>query len=569
VPVELLVATGVKAQRTGDVAGAEAAFRQVLDADPTEPRAIQFLGAILGERNEIYAALDLFEVALERVGTPSVESLGFYNNYANLLRRAERFAKAEEILRELVKIAPSDWQPWHNLGQTLRDIERFDEAAGALRRAVMLEPGFGPNHGVLGEVLYNLGRLNSAGAALQRCIDLGWKSDANVWTTIGANLRLLGRLDEALETLQHAIALSGEMPGAHSNIGVVLSQLGRFDESLGHFDRAIELDPDNAQLHAYRGYVMLASGNLVGAWDEWDRGLEGGPRGKDRTTGVPRWSIDDKDSRVLVYREQGVGDEIMFASCYDDILATAREVVIECEPRLTPLFARSFPTAVVRERSHDVWGRETMHDFDHSIPAGTLPRIFRRNIEDFPERRAVLKADPERVAQWRERLREAGPPPYIGISWRSKIQTAERRLEYTRLEEWGELFAVPNVTWVNLQYDKCERELHDAEEQFGVQIHRWESLDLMNDFDEVAALMSALDLVVSARNAVAMLGGALNIDTLTFTGRNSWADLGTDHLPWLPALQLIHREPNGEWAPVLTAAAQRVAEVAAHATSPV
>jgi tetratricopeptide (TPR) repeat protein len=567
VPVDLLVATGIKAQRVGDLEGAIATFHKVLAADPTEPRAVQHLGAILGERNQIDAAIDLFEAALERVGPPSSPTLGFYNNYANLLRRAERYYTAEELLRELVAIAPGEWQPWHNLGQTLRDMERYDEAAGAMRRAVMLEPEFGPNHGVLGEVLFQLGRLHSADAALQRCLDLGWRSDANIWTAIGANQRLLGRLDDAVANLEHAITLSGPTPGALSNLGVVFSQLGRFDEAIAKFDHAVVIDPDNDQLHAYRGYVMLASGRISDAWDEWDRGLQGGPRGKDRETGVPRWGKDDTDARVLVYREQGVGDELMFASCYPDIIDAAREVVIECEPRLTSLLARSFPRAEVRPRTVDARGRETMHDYDRAIPAGSLPRVFRRTIDDFPDRQVVVTADAERVSQWRERLREAGPPPYLGISWRSKVKTAERRLEYTRLEEWGEIFAVPNVTWVNLQYDDCERELHDAEKRFNVRVHRWDWLDLMNDFDEVAALMTALDLVLAPRNAVSMLGAALGIDTIAFANRYSWADLGTDRLPWLPAMQLIYREPNGDWAPVLTAAARAVSEVASHATS--
>ena len=119
--------------------------------------------------------------------------------------------------------------------------------------------------------------------------------------------------------------------------------------------------------------------------------------------------------------------------------------------------------------------------------------------------------DAARVDAWRERLAALGPGPYVGISWRSKIQTAERRLEYTRLDEWGEIFAVPGVTWVNLQYDDCNRELRDAEQRFGVQIHRWDWLDLMNDFDEVAALITALDLVVAPFNAVSMLSGALGV----------------------------------------------------------
>ncbi len=141
---------------------------------------------------------------------------------------------------------------------------------------------------------------------------------------------------------------------------------------------------------------------------------------------------------------------------------------------------------------------------------------------------------PQRVAAWRERLAEVGPAPYVGVSWRSQIQTAERRLEYSRLDEWGEIFSIPDVTWVNLQYDDCNRELHDAERQFGVRINRWDWLDLMNDFDEVAALTSALDLVVAPFNAVSMLSGALGVDTVAMSNRYGWAELGTDHLPWLP-----------------------------------
>jgi tetratricopeptide (TPR) repeat protein len=567
VPIDLLIASALKAQQTGDAERAEAMFRQTLASDPTEPRAVQYLGAMLSDRDEIDAAIDLFEGALERVGDPSASTLGFYNNYANVLRRARRFGTAEKILRDLVAAAPREWQPWHNLGQTLRDLERFDEAAAALRRAVMLEPDFGPNHGVLGETLFQLGRLHSAQAALQRCLDLGWRSDPNTWTTIGANERLLGRLDDALETLEHAIALSGSTPGAHSNLGVVLTQLGRFDEASAHFDQVLELDPDNDTMHAYRGYVLLAAGRISEAWDEWDHGIKGGPRGKERQTNVPRWTREDKDSRVLVYREQGVGDELMLASCYPDIIAAAQEVIIECDPRLEALFARSFPEAVVRARSVDILGRETLHDYDRSIPAGSLARIFRRNLDEFPDERVIVKADPVKVAEWRERLREVGDGPYVGLSWRSKVKTAERRLEYTRLEEWGEIFDIPNVTWVNLQYDDCEHELHDAEERFGVRVHRWDFLDLMNDLDEVAALNSALDLVIAPRNAVSMLSGALGVETIALANRFSWADLGTDRLPWLPAARMIYREPNGEWAPALTALARAVAEVADRTTS--
>jgi tetratricopeptide (TPR) repeat protein len=561
-PVESWFQRGVRLQQGGDDAGAEVSFRRALETDPYEQQATQLLGAILADRNDLDRAVDLFENAIPHVGPPSVETFGFYNNYANVLRRVERLRAAEEILRALVALSPRAWQAWHNLGQTLKDLERYDEAAAALRRAVMLEPDFGPNHGVLGEVLHNLGRLNSAEVSLRRAVELGCANDHAIWTVRGNNQRMLGNLDEALEMISRALELAGGSPASHSNIGVVLMQLGRFDESVEHFHRAIEGDPNNNGFHGYLGYALLSAGRLDEAFDPWERAIHGGLRGTERDAGVPQWTPTDAESRVLVYREQGVGDEIMLASLYPDLVESARAVVIECDARLVPLFARSFPDAEVRAETTDAMRRETIYDSDRAVPAGNLIRWFRPTLDDFPDRPAFLVADPERVTAWRERLAEVGPGPYVGVSWRSKIQTAERRLEYTRFDEWGAILGIPDITWINLQYDDCNRELRDAERHFGVHIHRWDWLDLMNDFDEVAALMCALDLVVAPFNAVAMLSGALGMPTVAMGNRYGWGELGSGRMPWQPSIVVASRMPNEEWDEVLTTAAREVTKVA-------
>jgi tetratricopeptide (TPR) repeat protein len=549
-------------QRTGDLAAAEQTYRRVLAAHPHDERATQLLGALLADRNDIDGAIDLFEAAVAHVGPVAAETFGFYNNYANVLRRAGRLRAAEEMLRTLVAIAPREWQSWHNLGQTLKDLERYDEAAAAMRRAVMLAPEFGPNHGVLGEILHHLGRLHSADVSLRRAIELGCLNDHAMWTVLGNNQRMLGNLDDALDMVTRALVLSGGSPAAHSNVGVVLMQLGRFDESVEHFHQAIAGDPENNGFHGYLGYALLSAGRLDEAFDPWERAIQNGLRGSERDVQVPQWTPADTDARVLVYREQGVGDEIMLASLYPDLVRSAREVVIECDTRLVPLFARSFPTAEVRAQTHDEMRRESMHDFDRAIPAGSLIRWFRPTLDAFPDRASFLAADPGRVEAWRERLAAIGPGPYVGISWRSKIQTAERRLEYTRLDEWGDIFSVPGVTWVNLQYDDCNRELRDAEKRFGVQINRWDWLDLMNDFDEVAALMTALDLVVAPFNAVAMLSGALGVRTVAMGNRYGWGELGSGRMPWQPSIVVASRMPNEEWDEVLAVAAREVTQIA-------
>jgi Flp pilus assembly protein TadD len=567
VPVDLLLATAERQQRTGDIAAAEQTFRRVLATNPHEERATQLLGAILADRNDIDAAVDLFEEAAPHVGPPSLETFGFYNNYANALRRAGRLRAAEEMLRQLVAVAPREWQPWHNLAQALKDLERYDEAAAAIRRAVLLAPDFGPNHGVLGEILHHLGRLNSAEVSLRRAIELGCVDDHTVWTVLGNNQRMLGHLDDALEMVTRALVLAGNSAAAHSNVGVVMMQLGRFDESVEHFRQAITGDPENNGYHGYLGYSLLSAGRLAEAFEPWERAVQGGLRGTERDVQVPRWTPADAGSRVLVYREQGVGDEIMLASMYPDLVGAAREVVIECDTRLVPLFARSFPGAEVRQQTHDEMRRETMHDFDRAISAGSLIRWFRPAVDAFPDRRSFLVPDPERVRAWEDRLSAIGPGPYVGISWRSKIQTAQRRLEYTRLDEWSEIFATPDVTWVNLQYDDCNRELRDAEKQFGVEIQRWDWLDLMNDFDEVAALTTALDLVVAPFNAVSMLSGALGVPTVAMGNRYGWAELGAGRMPWTPSITVALRMPNEEWDDVLATAAREVSNLASRAAA--
>ncbi len=136
--------------------------------------------------------------------------------------------------------------------------------------------------------------------------------------------------------------------------------------------------------------------------------------------------------------------------------------------------------------------------------------------------------------------------------------TAERRLEYTRLAEWAEIFAVPGVSFFNLQYDECERELADAEHRFGATIHRYDDLDYMNDFEGIAALMANLDLVLAPRNAVAMLAGALGVPTVMIGNRWDWSDLGTDTSPWFPSVTLVVRELGQEWDAALATAAARV-----------
>src|SRR5262249_33402903 len=151
VDLDALLAAGVEQQQSDDLTAAEATYREVLAREPLEPRAAQLLAVLLIDRNEPDEAIALLRALLTRSGPPSRDSIGrdnigLYNNLANALRRAAQYDEAEEVLRELVRVAPDQWQPWHNLAQVLKDTGRRDEAVAAIRRSITLNPEFGPNH---------------------------------------------------------------------------------------------------------------------------------------------------------------------------------------------------------------------------------------------------------------------------------------------------------------------------------------------------------------------------------------------------------------------------------------
>jgi hypothetical protein len=253
-----------------------------------------------------------------------------------------------------------------------------------------------------------------------------------------------------------------------------------------------------------------------------------------------------------------VGDEIMFASCLPDLMACGVHVVYEARRRLAPLMTRSFPQATVCASTGD--GRLPAaisgSGIDSEIPIGSLPLYFRRTRQDFPAHRGYLVADPARVELWRGRLAALGPGLKVGISWRGGTATSRQKLRSLTLEQLRPVLEVPGVRFVSLQYGDAREAL-----QAGAAlppIAQWP--ETIDDLDETAALVSALDLVVSVCTAVIHLGGAL--------GRPVWVlapyapewryGLKGEAMPWYPSVSVIRQPAFGDWGPVIAEAAARL-----------
>jgi hypothetical protein len=256
---------------------------------------------------------------------------------------------------------------------------------------------------------------------------------------------------------------------------------------------------------------------------------------------------------MLVYAEQGLGDEIMFASCIPDVLHRCRDVVIECNTRLEPLYKRSFPAAVVRgaEKNEDKAWLAQLPRIDFQVAVGSLPLHFRRSRAQFPAHQGYLIADPQRVAKWRSRLGTSAARLRVGIAWRGGSLRTKQATRSIPLERWVPLLGCRDIEFVGLQYGETARELASLCSAHQVTVRHLG--DSLADFDELAAAIETLDLVITVDNTVAHLAGAL--------GREVWILLanapewryprhGTE-MPWYPSARLFRQTQSRAWEPVM------------------
>ncbi|MBF8254473.1 MAG: TPR domain protein, partial [Deltaproteobacteria bacterium] len=238
----------------------------------------------------------------------------------------------------------------------------------------------------------------------------------------------------------------------------------------------------------HRALAHLLIGDYATGWVDYELRLISEDR--PRCDGdFPRWDGSSLTGRMLLVRgEQGLGDEIMFASCLPEVIARSRRCIVECSPRLEKLYCRSFPGAdvVASTPDHVLPAAVTREAVDFEIPVASLPRHLRRSAGEFPSHRGYLKADPQRVAFWRKRLSQLGPGPKVGISWRGGTHKTRSPLRSLPLEHWLPILGTPGVNFFSVQYGDVVTDLSALEARDGFRVAHWR--EAIDDYDETAAL---------------------------------------------------------------------------------
>ncbi|ALG73321.1 hypothetical protein VY88_24240 [Azospirillum thiophilum] len=552
-------------QALGRPAEAERAARNALRLRTPFPEAANTLGNALTALGKAEEAETAYRAALG-ARPDYAEAEG---NLGAILRNLGRPAEAEPLLRHALAANPGLTEARAALGLALLDLGHADEGEATLRAALDRRPDHAS------AVLALAGSLQRRGGdampAYRRYLTLE-PSDADAWNGYGLSLQQCDRIAAAVQAVSHALRLAPGMaealtnlgtlhriqgqpvrsaalqrqslslqPGyaaAHTNLALAVQDLGDEADAERAFTRALVADPLQALARFDRAILRLRQGRLAEGWQDYAARFDSNRLWPKRPLPMPEWQGDDPAGRrLLLWAEQGLGDELMFGGLLTQAIARfgADAVIVECEPRLVPLFRHSFPGVAVRAPTR----RPT--DADCHLPFGSLPRILWPRVPDPPPPAGWLKADPEQVAFWRARLKGLGAGLTVGVAWTSRRVTTERRRSYTDLEEWIPLLRLPGLRVVSLQYDGREDEIAAVEHRHGVCLHRWGDLDQTADLEGTAALMANLDLAVTVASSAGEMVAALGVPVWRL-GRRDWTQLGTAVRPWFPTMRCI--SPN-------------------------
>jgi len=554
-----LIKAAMAHQQDGRLSQAASIYQQILLSEPGNTDALHLSGLIALQTGQLDTAVELISLAI------SIKPSGpMYYNLGLVLQTQGKLNAAVENYRKVIAINPDDAKAHGNLGAALQVQGDLDAAIKSYRRAIALNPGDAGAHSNLGVALEMLGDTDAAIKSYRQALTLN-SNDAATHNNLGNALREQEQLDDAISSLRKAIALRPDYAEAHNNLGNALQDQGQLDAARACFHTALGLHPGYLEAHWNESLALLMQGRLEEGWAKYEwRFQQKEHLADDRSlfTLRPMYAGENLTGKtILLWAEQGVGDEIFFAGVLSDVIRAAGHCVIECDPRLVPLYARSFPAAEIIPKCYPPHPRTRQPDIEWQCPIGSLPRWFRPRIDSFPRHHGYLAPDPQRVAFWKQRFNELGPSPKVGITWRSKHRSTSRDLHYTELRQWGPILTVPGLTFINLQYDECQAELNMARKEFAVEIHAWDDINQMNDLDDVAALMAALDLVIAPTTTPAIIAGAIGAPAWMFLTRNiSWKTLGTESIPMFPDLRPIWRPRNVTWDSILETVAAELRE---------
>ena len=521
-------------------------FDKSLKVNPNFAETWSSRGIALLELKLVGEALASFDRAIEI--KPDFAEV--WNNRGNALNDLKRHEEALSSYARAIDLMPEYAEAWNNRGNVLNDLKRHEEALASHDRAIELMPDYKEAWNNRGNALNDLKRHEEALASYARAIDL-MPEYAEAWSNSGTVLNDLKRHEEALASYIRAIELMPDYAQAWSNRGVALGDLKRHEEALICYERSIEIKPDYAEAIYNKGLLQLALKDFLGGFENCLRRWETKNfSGKTLNMGLPLCNRVMNEENILLWGEQGIGDEIFFAGMLTQALDRFSSVKLVADTRLHLTLSRSFPMVTLLKRGQHL-KPEHLHKMDSHAPIGDLGHILKLDSDTIMStRKPFLVADKAKSSNFQMLAPFSSGKIICGLAWKSKNDRFGQEKSIC-LEQLEPILKNTQFEFINLQYGEVDPEIQKVRSRFGVNIHQIEGVDIYNDIDSLLALIDACDIVVTTSNLTAHLAGSIGKKGCVFVpfskGKIWYWHLDDADSFWYPSLKVFHQDVRNDW----------------------
>lgn len=516
---DLIKLRGLIDLNQGDFQAASERFRHGLSLNPTNTAFSELLGTAFLELGRYDEAISSFR----RVLLVDSRNPATLNNLGAALRQVGDLVKAEKAFRDSLIFRPDHVSTHLNLGDTLLKQDKFEEAEDIYAQLVGDQP-----------------ELTEAYQALADC-----QMQARKWQEVLTTIELASEkvtIDAELITLK----------------GTALGAMMRFEDAEAVLLTSLEIEPDRPSTQMALSIISFYQQNWKQAWSYYESRWNCPPY-LERPFKQTVWSGEDLTGKsILLWGEQGVGDEVLFASQLPELMHKTSQITFEMDERLVPLFQRSFRTVKCVARLEARSPTLTEGNFDYQCPTGSLGLPLRTVEADFGLGGAYLEPDPIKVELLRKRYQDCDKKLTVGLAWYSSDQRGlSKSIPLVKLSA---LFELTGIQFVNLQYGdtKDQREVVNASS--ASELLHDETIDQMKSLDDFAAQIASLDLVISISNTTVHLAGALGVPTwvlLSAAPMQRWLIDRSDS-PWYASIELIRQRKKDDWEYVVEEVKQRL-----------
>lgn len=473
--------------------------------------------------------------------------LNFLLDQAMHFIQSSNFSSAGLLLKQIIKLKPNHSEALRLSAVVATQEGRNNLALEMIEKAILADKKNGIAYSNRGNIQLILGMVSEAISSYEEAIKR-MPSYAEAYSNLGNAYQKLGKNTEAIDLYKTAISIDTKNSDFFCNLGNAYWKMELIKEARESYSRSLRLSPGHADSLHNLAHLDLREFNFSEGWARYEARWFASDQDKPKSinSSRPRWDGAPKDSRLFIWAEQGIGDQILYSSMLKDLEQYPQTKIVSVDKKLIPIFERSFPDIKIVDKDTPM----LEEDYDEHIPMGSLGSILRSSVESFEgvkfpylltegRKNTELSLDASKFSKIR-----------CGLSWKSsRVKSVDKNITILALSS---LLSIKGINFVNLQYGDVIDEVSAIKNNLGVNIEIIEDVNLYDDIDGLSSILSECNIVITTSNSTAHLAGALGIETLLLLPSGNsrfwyWHDIDNISL-WYPSINVFKQEKQGDWS---------------------